>query len=256
MDDDLYAWPALYDLVSPVDPQMERFYLDVAGGAGRHTLELACGTGRLTLPLAQSGATVTGGDLSPVMLAEAKSQAEAAALDITFAQLDMRAFELGRRFDRILIAANSLLHLTTTAELRGFLHAVARHLEPDGLLAFDMFVPSAHLLSLPPGQRQPLGTFDHATLGRITVEETIAYDPISQVSHADWYWSRPEQPDFRHTQVQMRQIYPQELPLLLEHGGFRLVERFGGFDRSPLSADSLRQVVLCTPKNEVIEKSI
>lgn len=245
MADDLYDWPELYDLVSPADPDMERFYASAAGGQGRRVLELACGTGRLTLPLARSGAEVTGGDLSETMLDIARQRAAAEGLGVTLLPLDMRDFDLGRRFDRVIIAANSLLHLTQTDELLSFLASVGRHLHPDGRLIFDIFVPSAWMLSQQANVRQKLGDFHHPELGAITVEETIAYDPIRQVSRAKWYWSRPEHPDFRQTWLTMRQIYPQELPLLLERGGFRLVDRFGGFDRSPLTGTSMRQVAIC-----------
>lgn len=247
MADELYDRPDLYDLVLPADPAMEQFYVAEAGGPGRRVLDLACGTGRFTLPLARSGAEVTGGDLSAVMLEAARHRAASEGLTIHFATLDMRDFELGQRFDAVTIAANSLLHLTETSDLLSFLAAVRRHLQANGLLVFDIFVPSAYLLSLPPGERQHLGDFDHPDLGRITVEETISYDPVRQVSTVDWYWSRPGHADFRHTPLSMRQIYPQELPLLLERGGFRLIERFGGFDRSPLAASSMRQVCICTP---------
>lgn len=245
MADDLYDQPELYDWMSPADPEMERFYVEAAGGPGEQVLELACGTGRFTLPLARSGADVTGGDLSEAMLALAKARAEAEGLALTLLPLDMRDFALGRRFDTVIVAANSLLHLTQTQDQLSFLAAAARHLQPGGRLIFDIFVPSAQLLSLPHDQRQHLKTFEHPDLGTVHVEETIAYDPISQVSHINWYWSRPGQQDFRQTRLELRQIYPQELPLLLDRGGFALVERFGGFDRSPLTPASMRQVVVC-----------
>lgn len=247
MADELYDWPELYDLVSPPDPVMEHFYVEAAGGQGRRVLDLACGTGRLSLPLARSGAQVTGGDLSETMLAKARQRAAEQGQELTLLALDMRDFNLGQRFDAVIIAANSLLHLTQTGELLSFLAAAARHLEPTGRLIFDIFVPSARLLSLPRDARQKVGDFAHPELGMVTVDETIAYDPITQISRADWYWSRQGQKDFRHTPLEMRQIYPQELPLLLERGGFRLIDRFGGFDRSPLSPDSMRQVSICAP---------
>lgn len=246
MADDLYDWPELYDLVLPADPEMEQFYVAAAGGAGRQVLDLACGTGRFTLPLARSGAEVTGGDMSKAMLETARRRAEAEGLAIDLVALDMRDFDLNRRFDAVTIAANSLLHLTETADILNFLACVRRHLVPGGRLVFDIFVPSARMLSLPGDSREKLGNFVHPELGLITVEETIAYDPVRQVSRADWYWSRPGQADFRHTPLSLRQIYPQELPLLLERGGFRLVERFGDFGRGALVADSMRQVVICT----------
>ncbi len=245
MADDLYERPELYDLVSPLDPDMERFYVGAAGGSGRQVLELACGTGRLALPLLRSGADVAGGDLSPAMLDTARQRANAEGLAPNLVPLDMRDFALGRRFDTIIVAANSLLHLTQTADQLAFLASAARHLKPDGRLIFDIFVPSAWILSRPGGERQLLGLFAHPELGEVRIEETIAYDPIAQISHIDWYWSHPAKTDFRHTKLGMRQIYPQELLLLLERGGFAVIERFGGFDHSPLTPTSMRQVVIC-----------
>jgi hypothetical protein len=66
------------------------------------------------------------------------------------------------------------------------------------------------------------------------------------VSHADWYWSTVDHKDFRHTPLELRQIFPQELPLLLASGGLRLVERYGDFNRGALTAGSRRQVCVCT----------
>ncbi len=61
--DSLYDDTDLYDLVSPPDAAMQRFYAESAGGPGRRVLELACGTGQITVPLAETGALVTGTDL-------------------------------------------------------------------------------------------------------------------------------------------------------------------------------------------------
>ena len=152
--DDLYADAELYDLVAPPSADMERFYVGMAGGAGRSVLELACGSGRFTIPLAASGAHVTGGDLSETMLERARL-------------------------------------------------AVAE---------------------------------------RGVAVELVRHDPVSQVSRADWYWSTSTRKDFRHTPLELRQIYPQELPLLPNMGGFRLEERFGDFKHGPMTAKSWRQV--------------
>lgn len=157
----------------------------------------------------------------------------------------MRDFVLGRHFDAIVIAANSLMHLHTSADFARAFSAIRQHLAPGGKLMFDVFVPSLRLLTLPTGQHEGVGTFAHPDLGNVTIEETIAHDPITQVSRADWYWSTPTRKDFRHTPLELRQIFPQELPLLLASGWLRLVERFGDFDRSPLTAQSWLQVCIC-----------
>lgn len=243
--DSLYDDAELYDLVAPPDPTMQRFYVEAAGGPGRRVLDLACGSGRFTTPLAASGALVIGGDLSPAMLARARTAATERGVSAEFVVLDMRDFVLGRHFDAIVIAANSLMHLHSRADFARAFSAIRQHLAPGGRLLFDVFVPSARLLSLPAGQRERLGVFPHPQLGEISIEETISYDPISRVMRTDWYWSSAERKDFRHTPLELRQIFPEELPLLLEAGGLRLLERYGDFNRSPLTAASHRQVCVC-----------
>jgi SAM-dependent methyltransferase len=238
----LYDDVDLYDLVAPRDADMERFYMEVAGGAGCRVLDLACGSGRFTVPLAASGADVTAIDISATMLARARQALADQGLSASLARLDMRDFDFDQRFDAILIAANSLLHLHSRDDFARAFAAIRRHLAPGGVFAFDIFVPSAAMLSRGPDQRQPMGTFAHARLGLVTVEETIGYDPTTQISRADWYWSTDKQKDFRHTRLDLRQIYPQELPLLLELGHLQLRERFGDFTRSPFAKESFRQV--------------
>jgi len=242
----LYDDADLYDLVAPADAAMERFYVETAGGPGRRVLELACGSGRFTAPLAESGALVIGGDLAEPMLTRARAAVAERGVSAEFVALDMRDFVLGRHFDAIVIAANSLMHLHSRADFARAFSTIRQHLAPGGRLLFDIFVPSARLLSLPAGERQLLGVFTHPRLGEITIEETIAYDPITQVMRTDWYWSSTGHRDFRHTPLELRQIYPQELPLLLEAGGLQLTERFGDFDGNPLAAESHRQVCICT----------
>ena len=240
--DGLYDDAELYDLVAPPSGDMERYYVRAAGGQGRRVLELACGSGRLAIPLAASGAQVTGGDLSETMLARARQLAAERGVHASFVTLDMRDFALGERFDAVVIGANSLMHLQSNDDFAQAFSTIRKHLAPEGRLFFDVFVPSAKLLSLPAGERLPLGIFTHPRLGTVTVEETVDYDPVAQLSRADWYWSTPTRPDFRHTPLTLRPIYPQELPLLLNLGGLRLEERFGDFDRSPLTRQSWRQV--------------
>ncbi|WP_063791653.1 class I SAM-dependent methyltransferase [Bradyrhizobium valentinum] len=242
----LYDRPDLYDLMAPSDPAMERFYVEIAGERGGRVLDLACGSGRLTIPLALSGLQVTGGDRSAEMLERARRSAEAQAVELDLVQLDMRHFDLnGRTFETIIVAMNSVLHLYSLDDFTGFFRSVARHLSPKGRLVFDAFLPNPAILSSDPDKRQLVGSIVHDLQGKIIVEETLRYDPLTQISHVDWYWSTSTKKDFWKTHMQMRNIFPQEMPLLIASGGLRLVERFGDFDRSPMVAGSARQVCLC-----------
>jgi hypothetical protein len=45
----------------------------------------------------------------------------------------------------------------------------------------------------------------------------------------------------------LRCFFPCELDLLLEHHGFRLEEKLGNFDGSPLANAAPKQIVVCSP---------
>lgn len=242
----LYDRPDLYDLIAPGGPTLEHFYVGMARERGGHVLDLACGTGRLTIPMAQAGLQVTGGDLSAKMLERAQRFAEARAVEVDLVQLDMHDFDLnGRTFETIIVAMNSVLHLHQPNDFRSFFRSVARHLSKKGVLVFDAFLPNVAMLSCDPNERQLVGTAVHDPLGKISVEEILRYDALTQISHVDWYWSTEAEKDFCKMPLQMRNIFPQEMLLLIALGGLRLVERFGDFDRSPLKAGSARQICLC-----------
>jgi len=244
----LYDRPDLYDPLAPLDLGclIVRFYVDMARERGNQVLDLACGSGRIAIPLAEAGKQVVGGDLSPEMLQRARIAAEARGVKAEFVQLDMRDFDLGgRRFDTIVVAANSILHLHSLDDFMGFFRSVVRHLSVNGRLIFDAFVPNIALLNREPRLRYPVGTIRHNPLGDVTVDETVNYDPITQIQHTTWYWSTDRERDFWHATFGLRLIFPQEMRLLVSLGGLHLVERFGDFDRGSLTPQSSRQVCIC-----------
>jgi len=53
-------------------------------GAGERVLDVACGTGNLAIPAARTGASVTGIDIAPNLVAQAKARAAAESLAINF----------------------------------------------------------------------------------------------------------------------------------------------------------------------------
>lgn len=243
----LYDDPELYDLVSGA-PESEPFYRRLADTHPGAVLELACGTGRIGIRLAQAGLDVTGIDLSAEMLARATATAEAAGVRVRFAQGDMRALDLGAgRFSLIFITANSLLHLLSPEDFRACFEGVRRHLAPDGVFAFDIFAPAADHIARDPRRRFDVAAADHPELGRIRVEETTDYDAASQITRTTWYWSTERAPDFRVTRFELRSVFPQELPALLEAGGLTLESRSGDFDGAAFNENSWRQVCVCRP---------
>ena len=242
---DLYDDPLFYDRIARPAAGSEELYVDEAVRGGGAVLELACGTGRLLIPMARAGLEVTGVDLVRGMLDRARAKADEAGVIVELVHGDMRGVQLGRRFAMVLVAYNSMLHLATLDDLRALLACVRRHLLPDGVFVFDIFNPSVHILSRRPGERSEVGRVEDPELGEILVESTVEYDAATQVNRGAWHLSAKGRPDFRTIPLHIRSIFPQELPLLLGAGGFRLEERYGDFDRSRFESASERQVCVC-----------
>jgi SAM-dependent methyltransferase len=220
---------------------MTTWYLELARACGGPVLELACGTGRITNPLAAEGIDITGLDLSADMLARAREKAKAAGLRVEYMDADMRRFHLDRLFSLIFIPFNSVLHLTTSEDLRSCFAAARAHLAPDGRFALDMFNPDVRKLARAPGVRMTESVVTDS-LGELTIETSVDYDHASQINRSTRYVSAPDHPDLLVVPLHLRCIFPQELPLLLELSGLRLESRFGDFERTPFVNESPLQV--------------
>src|SRR5690606_11831360 len=104
-----YGDPDRYDVETPRFEPDGPFFLSLARRWGGPVLELGCGTGRLTIPLAQNGIDMTGLDVVPGMLAQARKKAQDAP--VAWVEADARAFQLGRKFRLIFDNGAAFLHV-------------------------------------------------------------------------------------------------------------------------------------------------
>lgn len=134
--DDLYS--ALYDVTVPDWPGEIAFYQTLAlAAAGQDVLEIASGTGRVTLPLARAGVHITGLELSTAMLAQARAKSVGLS-GVTWAQGDMRTFDLGRRFGLVIIPGHSFQFMLTPDDQVQCLQCIQHHLVPGGTLVVHL----------------------------------------------------------------------------------------------------------------------
>jgi SAM-dependent methyltransferase len=247
MGQSFYSHARLYDLMFPGNRAAVEFYRAQANRQGGSVLELGCGTGQKLIPIASDNHPCVGLDLSADMLAEAARKADERGVAVEWMQGDMRAFDLGRTFDVVIIAANSLLHVLEPEDLVSCFRSVRRHLAPGARFVFDVFNPSVQLLADADGERQarPSLSFRDPERGDVSVDVAEAYDARAQVTRGTWYLSTSSEPDFVATPIEIRSIFPQELPLLVSLGGLRLVERLGDWSGRPFAADSPLQLCVC-----------
>src|SRR6476469_5995745 len=72
-------------------PGAEEFIARLALRPGESVLDVACGTGNLAIPAARAGACVTGIDIAPNLIAQARHEARTAGLDVEFEVGDAEA---------------------------------------------------------------------------------------------------------------------------------------------------------------------
>ena len=104
------------------------------GLRGRRLLDVACGTGNSSLPLLARGYEVVGCDISPAMLAHARSKIGARAHCVV---ADMRSLPFQERFDLVTCIDDSINYLLSEADLVAALRGIVRALAPGGLAVFD-----------------------------------------------------------------------------------------------------------------------
>src|SRR5215210_8649168 len=87
-----YADPVAYDRQDTSDTGVA-FYTALAQETGGPVLDIACGTGRVSIPMARLGLAVTGVDIVPGMLDQARRKS--AGLPVRWVEGDGRTFDLG-----------------------------------------------------------------------------------------------------------------------------------------------------------------
>jgi SAM-dependent methyltransferase len=248
-----FSDPINYDMQDRSDTGVA-FYRALAREAGGAVLELACGTGRVTIPIAQLGLPVTGLDIVPGMLAQARRKS--VGLPVRWLEGDARAFDLGEHFRLIFLTGNAFQAFVANAEQAALLQRVRAHLGDHGLFAFETRNPLLPNTTLPAGffftletiaEEKDWPAFTSAHGHEVRVSTTQAYDPVAQVLHLTSYkrWYEEGQEHMQTTRIALRYTFPQELAALLHYSGFTLIRQYGDWDLEPLSATSPSIISVC-----------
>ena len=242
------AWAELYDTVYADIRDDVPFYVDLARRSGGPVLELGCGTGRVTVPIAASGVEITGLDISPAMLQLAKEKAFASASDLQASSMslvegDMREFDLSKQFELAIAPYRSLQSLLTVPEQISTLAAVKAHLEPGGMMAFDMFMPEPSTLVQDQDVAYHLKDLTDPETGvRRVLYQQSAYDNLAQVVHARVIIEELDDSGAvakkLYREFSLRYSHRWEIHHLLTSCGFEDIQVYGGFDCSELDETS------------------
>lgn len=230
------------------------FYTALAQDTGGPVLEIACGTGRVSIPIAQAGFAVTGLDIVPGMLDQARRKS--AGLPVRWVEGDARAFDLGEQFRLIFLTGNAFQAFVTNDEQAALLQRVRAHLHDDGLFAFETRNPLLPNTRTREGlfpllethnEEESRPSFMNADGHEVQESLTQVYDHVAQIVHLTGIkrWHDGEEEHTRVIRTALRYTFPQELVALLHYNEFTILRQYGDWNEEPLSATSPSILSVC-----------
>jgi len=200
---------------------------------GVRVLDQCCGPALFASPLARHGCTVTGVDLSPVMLARAGKACAAAGVPVELVAADVREFVRPGAFDVVVNLHTSFGYFDDPDENLRVLRNARDSLAPDGVLLVDLLGKEVYA-------RTAGGT------RAVPVEDGVVF--MSDTVHADFTryrseWTLVRGDTVRHTELTLWVYSAAELRDLFHAAGFVDVECFGDFDGGPYDDTAERLIV-------------
>ena len=237
---DIRSAAAKYYDFNPDFPQDVPFYQALVPAPIATVLELGCGTGRVTIPLASRCRFIHGIDLSAAMIALCHDKLKKANLTpekATVTEGDITNFDLGQRFDLIIAPFRVVQNLETDAELEGLFRCIGRHLAPGGTAVLNAFKP----YYAPDELRQRWVVSGEHLEWEVLLEDgkVACYDRRLRVDERHWVlypdliYRRYEGPVLAEEVVLhlvMRCYSPETFEALIVEHGFRIVNRWGGYE--------------------------
>lgn len=199
------------------------FYVALALEADGPLVELGVGNGRVAIPVAQATERrVTGIDISPGMLEQARENAAAAGVGLDLYLGDMRELSLAEPAALIYCPFRALLHLPTWTDRRCTFERVAASLRPGGRFAFNVFAFDHHIAAQLDGQHhdEPVPHTLRYAVGDGRID--IVLDAGGTTS---LWWATKN-----------------EWLGLLDVAGLELEGLYGDFDRAPVGDESREHV--------------
>jgi SAM-dependent methyltransferase len=212
---------------------LERIFQTYGHGAVERIIDLGCGTGNHAVPLARRGYDVTGIDGSEHMLAKARQKIQSGDKAV-FEQGDLRAVRLERQFDSALMMFAVLGYQTRNEDVISALNTARAHVQPGGLLIFDVWYGPA-VLHLRPSERVKLVSTPEGQILRATSGELDTLHHVCVVHYHVWFLGKGQVVSEAEEHHRMRYFFPLELDLLLQTTGFNPLRLgvFPEFERDP-----------------------
>ena len=203
---------------------------------GMSILDCPCGHGRHSVELAKRGYHVTGQDLNPFFIQQAKIAAKKENVKVSWVEGDMREIEAVSQYHMALNLFTAFGYLESDDEDQKALDQVAKALQPGGKFFLDVMNRDRVVRQYKPKDwnELPDGSivivekeFDHLT-GR-NVEKRVRI----------WKGGKREE-----TFLSLRMYTVAELTRMMAKAGLEVIELYGDYHGNPLSFESSRFILV------------
>lgn len=227
------------------------FYKELALQNGNQALEVGVGTARVAIALAKAGITVVGIDNSVYMLEVAQNkvakESEIIRRRVILKKGNMRHFNLKRSFPFIYIPASTFDHNISVEDQKRTLASIHKHLEPEGIFAFDLEQTTADKpqkswwidrKDIENGKMVVRSVFTKRDQKRCRCSLDIFYDVFQDGRMLERY----------HEYGEVAIISKERVTSLLEDAGFKIDAIYGDFDKSKYRSNSPRMALVTRKK--------
>jgi SAM-dependent methyltransferase len=182
-------------------------------------LDIACGTGTLAISLAQHGHLVHGVDISPEMIAIAKSKS-VGMTNLSFDIQDMVHLKVDGKFDLVTCTFDSINYIVRLNDLRKLFRRAASVLNERGLFIFDSNTRALYMSHSGETHKKEL---DGQSFMQYCTYDSARNLATTAFSFADGTYEIHRQRPYGY----------DELEPLLKHAGFDVVHLFSWFEKMP-----------------------
>ncbi len=250
-------WWAEFNLPEPAEAA---YYEAAIRRFGEPALDLGCGTGRILVPMLAAGLDVDGVDVSPDMIAYARSRSLQAGFTPALAAQPLHELDLPRTYRTIYVCGVFGLGGRRDNDREGLRRAY-RHLAPGGALVLWHELPWAgqdeqgwarwlpgRRVGIPrawpaEGDRRRAADGDEIEL----VSRLVSFDPLAQRQELEIrarLWRAGELVREETHNLSENLYFAQELLLLLDEAGFRDVTVQAAYTDRPATAEDETVVIV------------
>ncbi|SHJ39680.1 Methyltransferase domain-containing protein [Tangfeifania diversioriginum] len=204
---------------------------------GKKVLDIGCATGELSYRLAKEGAKVTGIDLNPDLIAQAKSSRIYSDLHFQVGNmLELTNDFQSEWFDAVLCFGNTLVHLTSPGFIQNMMEEVKNVLKPGGKFLLQIL------------------NYDYILNENVTELPLIETENIRFIRNYIFEENNPlvkfqtelvlkKEGKTVHNETSLLALRSEELKGLFEETGFKNLELFSNFSKEPFGGKHLPLVV-------------